>query len=779
LSDSGVRHHLAAILAADVAGYSRLMANDERATLAALDAARGVFRARIESRDGRVIDMAGDSVLAIFDSAKSAVKTALEIQKDLRPARHAPAQRRMQFRIGVHLGDVIEKADGTVYGDGVNIAARLQTKAPPGGICLSQTVYDTVQRKLPLEAQFGGRESFKNIGDPIPVWLIGAAPRRRKRWLLAPAIALLVFVLAGGWYWARRDATPVVAATDGKSVAVLPLVNISEDKDMDYFADGLHEDLLTQLALLGDLKVVSRTSVMEYRNSGKSARLIGRELGVTSLVEGSVRRSGNQVRLTAQLVDTRTDQHVWAKSYDRELKDIFAIQSELASEIAQALHVSLAPQEQTRLAARRPTENLDAYDLLLRHTDLVTRSTGTVRSVTTVKARIALLAKAVELDPKFALAWARLGAEHARAFGYGVDATPERRAAATRAMKRALALQPDDPQIKIELGVYYLYALYDNVNARAAYREVLKTAPNNIDALIGLADVDNRQLWLGESLALLERVLVIDPRNMVALVRLANEYRNLRHFDRALALRKQMMQIRPDDLDLQASTWLLEYWRTGSWTEYDRWRMSAPQNAHQKSFRVWSADFDRTVVRRDFIQALRLLEIVPEDVRGAWDSSDEARTEVIRALLLYAKGEYIPARTAARAALRHIDAELHKKADTELAIGRALMHALLGPPERALAAQADAVAMGAATGGLMSAEYARRASLDIAALLGERDAALAEVARQIPLPNFRVHALRVNLALASLWDDPKLDAIVNDPANNASLPFSVKYTPDK
>jgi len=752
------------------------MAEDERVTLAALDAAREVFRKRIESRDGHVIDMAGDSVLAVFDSAKSAVKTALEIQKDLRPRASMPAERRLQFRIGVHLGDVIEKADGTVYGDGVNIAARLQTKAPPGGICLSQTVHDTVSRKLALQAYFGGRESFKNIPVPIPVWIIGGARSLvPARWLAGALAGVLALALAvGGWYWTRSEHA---ASIDGKSLAVLPLVNLSEDKDMAYFADGLHEDLLTQLALLGDLKVVSRTSVMDYRGSKKGARQIGAELGVASLVEGSVRRAGNQVRLTAQLVDTRADQQVWAKSYDRELKDVFLIQSELATEIARALQVSLAPQEQTRLA-RKPTDNLEAYDLLLRHQDLVNRSAGTVRAVTTVKQRIALLDKAVELDPKFALAWARLGAEHARAYGYGVDPSPQRQSDATQAMDRALALAPDDPQIKIEKGVYYLYALHDNAHAQAAYEEVLKAAPNNVDALLGLAELHNRQQRLGESLTLLERVLAVDTRNMLALVRLATEYRNLRHFDRAIALRKQMIGMRPDDLDLQANYAQLEYWHSGSWAQYDAWRVTAPQNAHQKSFRVWSVDFDRAVARHDFDQALRMLEIVPEDVRGAWDSSDEARTLVVRALLLHAKGELSVSRNTARAALARIDTELAKTPDSELATGKALMLALLGQRERALSAREEAIAM-ASGSGLLAAEYARRASLDIAGLLDERDAALAEITRQVQLPNFRVHALRVNLALASLWGDWKFDALINDPANNAPLPFSARYTPDK
>jgi len=388
------RHYLAAILAADVAGYSRLMSRDERSTITALDAAREVFKSRIEAYNGRVIDMAGDSVLAVFETAVGAVEAAQAIQDALKPRADAmPADKQLRFRIGIHLGDVIEKSDRTVYGDGVNIAARVQTKAPPGGICLSQTVYDTVKNKMTVEATFGGRESFKNIAAPVPIWFIssdGAVKRtERKPWLAAAIVAALVVVGAGSWYWVHRAPTRfAIGAPEGKSLAVLPLANLSEDKDMTFFADGIHEDLLTQLALLGDLKVVSRTSVLEYRDTKKNSRQIASELGVAALLEGSVRRAGNQVRVTAQLIDAGNDKHVWAKSYDRELKDIFAIQSELATEIARSLRVSLAPQEEVRLA-KKPTENLEAYDLWLQHQELVNRSAGSVRTLSTVKERIA------------------------------------------------------------------------------------------------------------------------------------------------------------------------------------------------------------------------------------------------------------------------------------------------------------------------------------------------------------------------------------------------------
>ena len=772
------RHYLAAILAADVAGYSRLMSRDERSTLSALDAAREVFKSRIDAYHGRVIDMAGDSVLAVFETAVGALEAAQAIQDALKPRADAmPADKALRFRIGIHLGDVIEKNDGTVYGDGVNIAARVQTKAPPGGICLSQTVYDTVKNKMTVQAEFGGRESFKNIATPVPVWLISSEPvvkrSERRPWLAAAVVAVLVVAGTGGWYWAHRAPPRLASSTpEGKSLAVLPLANLSEDKDMTFFADGIHEDLLTQLALLGDLKVVSRTSVMEYRNSKKNSRQIGAELGVGALLEGSVRRAGNQVRVTAQLIDAGTDQHLWAKSYDRELKDIFAIQSELATEIARSLRVSLAPQEQARLA-KKPTENLEAYDLFLQHQDLMNRAAAGVRTLTTVRERAALLAKAVALDPNFALAWARLGAEHARMYGYEIDRTPVRLAQATEAMERAVGIAPEDPLIRIEQAAYYMLALSDEVRAEKAYQEVVAAAPNNVDALIGLADLLFRQVRSSERAVLLERALAVDPRNVSALVRLANSCRQYRQFDRALALRQQLIKIRPDDLELQANYYLVDYLRTGSWEGYDKWRSRIPADAASRLYRVWNMDIDRAVARRDFDAVLRLHQSIPEELGALNANIDKAGPHLYRALALRAKGDRSQWPVEAKTAQQIFDAELRRMpASDNLWYHKALTHALLGEREAALAAHAREVAA-ASTSGLSSAEFARRHVLQVKALLGDRADAIAELARQLRMPGGHPNDMKVNLTLASLWDDPKFQALVNDPANNAPLAFTV------
>ena len=781
MSATVARHYLAAILAADVAGYSRLMSRDERSTLAALDAAREVFKSRIDAYHGRVIDMAGDSVLAVFETAVGALEAAQAVQDALKPqADAAPPDKQLRFRIGIHLGDVIEKTDGTVYGDGVNIAARVQTKAPPGGICLSQTVYDTVKNKMTVQADFGGRETFKNIATPVPLWRIsssGAPPRTQRRpWLAAAVVAALVLAGAGGWFWTHRTPTPYAsAAPEGKSLAVLPLANLSEDKDMTFFADGIHEDLLTQLALLGDLKVVSRTSVMEYRNSKKNSRQIGAELGVGALLEGSVRRAGSKVRVNAQLIDARTDQHLWAKSYDRELKDIFAIQSELATEIAKSLRVSLAPHEEARLA-KRPTENLEAYDFLLKHQELVNRSAGTVRTVSTINERIALLYKAVGLDPKFGLAWARLAAEHARAYGYDVDRTPTRLAQAKFAMDRALELVPDDPQIKVELGTYDNYALNDHAAAAKAYQEILAVAPNNVDALLGFADAEGDRMAAQRRIELLERVLAVDPRNAAALVRLANSYRSFRHYDEALALRQRLIDVRPGNLDPQASYYQLKYWATGSWEGYDKWRPGIGRGAAEKSYRVWSVDLDRALGRRDFADALRLIDVVSEDVRNVVGPAEEVDRSLLRALIVRAKGDSSGSVRTVRATLPLIAKELKRTPDsTAMWWEKALAYALLGEQKEAFAAYEHMLSVARNTESTLYTEAMRRKLLDLYAVLGRRDDALDELSRQIKLAAAHPHDMRVTLTLASLWDDPKFKAIVNDPASNAPLPFDAKY----
>ena len=421
MSDSELKQRLAAILAADAAGYSRLMASNERATVAALDAARSVFRSAIESNQGRVIDMAGDSVLAVFETAVGAVTSALAIQQELDASSGAvPEDRRMRFRIGVHLGDLIEKADGTVYGDGVNIAARLQALAEPGGITVSGSIRSAVKGKVGASFEDRGEQQVKNIAEPVHVFRIAGEAA------VVPAAAAS----------ATAPAVP-----ERPSLAVLPFSNLSGDPEQDYFADGMVEEIITALARMGAFFVIARNSSFVYKGKAVDIKQVGRELGVRYVLEGSVRKAGNRVRITGQLIEAENGHHVWADRFEGTLEDVFELQDRITESIVLAIEPSMRRAEIER-ARVKPASNLQAYDLLLRALPgLTPGSTKTEKDEA-----LSFIHRALEMDPRYSLAKA-LGAFaclQRLADGYG-DAEDVK--AGLRYADEALAEKNDDPTI--------------------------------------------------------------------------------------------------------------------------------------------------------------------------------------------------------------------------------------------------------------------------------------------------------------------------------------------
>jgi adenylate cyclase len=335
---------LQAILAADVAGYSRLMQQDDESTVAMLEVCRTVFREKIQAHDGRVVDMAGDSVLAVFEAATAAVRAVVEIQAALAERNDSlPEARRMRFRIGVNLGEVIERPDGTVYGDGVNVAARLESIGEPGSFCISGTVFDQIEDKLPLEFSCLGEQSVKNIPRPVRVYSFSADK-------------------AGATY-------PAFAMPSGPVLAVLPFANLGGDPTGDYFADGITEDIITELARFRELHVLARNTTFQYKGQAVDVRAIGRKLGVHYMLEGSVRKVENRVRLNAQLIDVESGAHCWAERFDREMADIFAVQDQITGKIVGAIAGAgsgVIQSEWRSLAQRKRPTDLTAYDLVLR-----------------------------------------------------------------------------------------------------------------------------------------------------------------------------------------------------------------------------------------------------------------------------------------------------------------------------------------------------------------------------------------------------------------------------
>ena len=394
-----MRSRLAAIVAADVAGYSRLIAQDDRATVAALDAARQVFRTHIEGSQGRVIDMAGDSVLAVFETAAGAVSVALAVQRDLSAASSAvPVDRRLHFRIGVHLGDVIEKADGTVYGDGVNIAARLQAMAQPGGINVSESVRAAVAGKVEAKFTELGAQRLKNITEPVRVhavslplasgpaeksvagWKLRRVPLRSR---LAASLALAGLALLGtllaftqggsglrSWLVAGTAQDHAREASARAAIAVLPFANLSGDPTRDYFSNGLTEDIINALGRFSGVMVISHNAVQPYKGKNASVNEISRELGVRYIVQGSVRQASERLRVTAELSDARTGSQLWSDRFDGQGKDMFDIQDRIVRSIVGTLAVKLTSLEQQRVKAK-PIDSLEAYDLVLQARDLI------------------------------------------------------------------------------------------------------------------------------------------------------------------------------------------------------------------------------------------------------------------------------------------------------------------------------------------------------------------------------------------------------------------------
>ncbi|HJY79644.1 MAG TPA: adenylate/guanylate cyclase domain-containing protein, partial [Candidatus Binatia bacterium] len=373
MAPSGVRRRLAAILAADVKGYSRLMGEDEVATLRSLTASREVTDALIAQHHGRIVGTAGDSILAEFASVVDAVQCAVEIQRELKVKNAGlPEHRRMEFRIGINLGDVMVEGE-QIYGDGVNVAARLEALADAGGICISGVVYEQIKNKLTLSCEDLGEQSVKNIAEPVRVWrvaldetagnMVGAASRshpampkrtgssrRPSPLTIGVAVAglgLLVSMVILVQYLSGRPQAPSAAIPpapplplpDKPSIAVLPFTNLSGDAQQDYFGDGIAEDLITDLSKLSGLFVISRNSTFTYKGKAVKLAEVSKELGVQYVLEGSVRRAENQVRVTAQLVDATTDHHLWAERYDRSLQDIFTLQDEIRQKIMFALKV--------------------------------------------------------------------------------------------------------------------------------------------------------------------------------------------------------------------------------------------------------------------------------------------------------------------------------------------------------------------------------------------------------------------------------------------------------
>src|SRR5438874_811155 len=488
-----MERRLTAILAADVVGYSRLMTIDEAGTLAALKSLRkNLADPKISEHNGRIVKLTGDGMLIEFPSVVSAVACAVDIQSAMRTRNAAEAAARIEFRIGINLGDIIVE-DGDIFGDGVNVAARLESIAPIGGIAVSQSVRDHVGKRLDLAFEDMGQRRLKNIETPIRVYSISVD---------------------------RPSSDGAASAGQERpSIAVLPFVNMSGDPEQEYFSDGITEDIITDLSKVSGLFVVARNTAFTYKGKSVEVQEVAKRLGVNFILEGSVRKAGSRVRVTGQLIDGKTGGHMWADRYDRDLTDIFAIQDEITHAIVEQLKVKLLPQEKKNIA-QTPTDNVEAYTYYLRGRQFIER-----RSKAYYQLARQMFAKAVELDPLYARAYAGMADCDSFLFlHYHVEDIAIEDILATSA--KALALDSGLAEAHASRGLALsLEKRYDE--ATTEFEQAIALDPNSFEGHYFYGRACFTQGKQERAAALFERVAEVKPDDYQSLILLIQIYRSL------------------------------------------------------------------------------------------------------------------------------------------------------------------------------------------------------------------------------------------------------------
>ena len=521
------KRKLAAIFSADVAGYSRLMGEDEAATVKTLSTYREIMTTLIQQHRGRVVDSPGDNLLAEFASIVDAVQSGVSVQKELQ-ARNAelPENRRMEFRIGINLGDVIEEGD-RIYGDGVNVAARLEALSDPGGICVSKTAFDQIESKLPLGYEYLGDQTVKNIAKPVGAYRVLMEPRvtvagepekeklpkMRRKTIIVGAVAFLMVVVVGIWqFYMRRPSVEPASVEkmayplpDKPSIAVLPFDNLSGDPNQDYLCDGLTEEIITVLSKISDLFVIARHSAFTFKGKPVKVKQVAEELGVRYVLEGSVRKAEERVRVTAHLIDALRGDHLWSERYDRAMEDIFALQDEITKNIMTALQVKLTEGEKASVWSRG-TDNLNAYQKFLKGRAHFLRFNINDNVVSRQ-----LFEEAIALDPEFSSAYVDLAWTYLMDMHFGVSKSPkESLGRATQLAQRAISLDESSSFTQSGLGfIFMLKRQYEEAIAQG--EKAVALSPNDSLAQAHLGRTLAFSGRYEEALTFLEKAIRLDP----------------------------------------------------------------------------------------------------------------------------------------------------------------------------------------------------------------------------------------------------------------------------
>jgi TolB-like protein/class 3 adenylate cyclase/Flp pilus assembly protein TadD len=779
-SPADVKFEIGHVLFIDLVGYSKLLINEQSEQMQKLrEIVRSTEQFRMAEADGKLLRLpTGDGGALVFrTSSEAPVLCALEISRELK--KHPE----LRVRMGIHSGPVNEITDlneqANIAGAGINIAQRIMDCGDAGHILLSKHVADDLEQYRQWQPRLHDlgecevkhdvrvhvvnlyTDEVGNQAVPEKFKTVRAAKSpARRNYLIAAGVLIAALVIGGFLFWQQKKPTSAVAAAiPEKSIAVLPFENLSEEKQNAYFADGVQDEILTDLAKVADLKVISRTSVMQYKSGvARNLREIGKQLGVAHLLEGSVQRAENRIRINAQLIDARTDAHLWAQTYDRELADVFAIQTEIAKTIAGQLQAKILPQEKQAIE-QKPTADLAAYDLYLQATRLIDGAFASSTPKQDLMESVALLEKATKRDPRFVLAYCKLTSAHDDLYLLGLDHTPERLALADQAITAASKLQRDAPEVHLGRATH-LYSNLDYQGARAEVELTQRVLPNDPQALELKAYIDRRQGRWSDALANLERALELDPNNVFMLDQLATSYGSLHQYAKAIAAQQRILSIKPDDFDTRLTIAQLQLaWKadTKPMREVlDKFMRENPGSGFKiATYRVFLAEAER-----DPVSGIQALAEVREESFGP-DALQHPRA-FFEGRLARLKGDTAAAE-AAFAKARTVQQEV---VDRQPDYAPALC--VLGMIDAGLGRKEDAIREGRRAVELMPPEkeaingpmiITRLAT--IYAWVGEKDLAIQELERGLRYPNPTGYG---QLKLFAQWDplrgDPRFENIV-------------------
>jgi TolB-like protein/class 3 adenylate cyclase/Tfp pilus assembly protein PilF len=780
---------LAAIMFTDMVGYSALSQRDEKLAQELLEEHRQLLREIFPRFNGTEIKTIGDAFLVEFGSALEAAQCAIEIQRTLaKRDADAPADRQIQVRIGVHIGDVVHRG-GDVYGDGVNIASRIEPVAGPGGICVSMDVERQIRNALEARFEKLAPTELRNISVPMDLFRIvlpwetrplpskfeirkrqsgsDKSERRPRSWIWVAAAFVLLFVIGINWWWSTHRPLPAhdQPASRGsdqpvnipeKSIAVLPFENLSSDKENAYFADGIQDEILTRLSKIADLKVISRTSTQHYKSAPENLPEIAKQLGVAHVLEGGVQKSGDTVRVNVQLIKATNDSHLWADTFDRKLTDIFSVESEVAKAIADQLRAKLTGQEEQVIAAKL-TENVEAYDAYLRGLAYILKGTTPANYLGGQK----YLKEAVRLDPKFALGWAVLS--YTDALGYittTLQPTVALREEARQAAETAFTLQPNLGEAVVAKGYYHYSCLKDYDTAVHYFEQARQLLPNSSQIPEALAYVTRRRGQWDRSEAYFNEAERLDPRNVELLDQHALSYYFLRRFSEALGKLDQVLNIIPDDVHTVAEKAAVAQ------AEGDLPRAAAllgPLRPAADVTQALETQVYQAILERRPAQIIPRLEEVlakPDPALGFYNGE-------LRFWLGWAQdvaGDHAAAQESWRQARSELESFLKEQPENyRLIANLALTSMGLGEKAAALTLSERAMAVlpieKDAVAGSRPIEILAR----VAARTGEPDRAIAALQKLLSIPASGPLAENLPLTPALLRLDPMFDPLRNDP----------------